>query len=608
MLACLLLVRSLALSSLDRLHADAATQGLAPEDVGQPEAQALAKVVGWAQEIAVDDAAAKAASQCVHAAPGDSADVLLGVAGVARAASDGFDPDSQTLNHLLMLLFEERRIEFLQSQADVSEVIATLAEDFDAVAGFKGMSEGQLEAEVQPPPLTGIRSRYGLSGLAQYYLGLTKAAALGPSALTRALVFAMSFGGGHKSAASAVQGYLNSAGFESETIDTTYDPGFEDPGRQAYATVFNDVIMKNQLYGAQNWIMDLQSRSGPRYAPCSSPKCNTARKHQFRSAVLRRRPSLLVTVYYMELLPILEIAKDLGNLAVIHIATDMDTRMGDIFTPSTFPVYPRFLAGIPFDVDQSIAAAFPLDRKHMFLSGYPVRKEFLEPYSEIKVRAGKAKLAPAGTTVLLVMSGGGGQVVPWPYNLAQHGIGEPLHIIVVAAGNLEVAAQLRRTLSGNVTFPDGRSVLQGEDRNVTVEVATDPDAQLAEAQYLLTAERVASLMDACDVILTKPGGGSTAEVAYRGIPAIFDVSRPLLHWEQFTVDIFKARGRGLSFEGEASLRPTLARALALGRSTSLAEASSGSLLDPGERIPQAARAVLDAPCQNCRPLSSDVSS
>jgi len=59
--------------------------------------------------------------------------------------------------------------------------------------------------------------------------------------------------------------------------------------------------------------------------------------------------------------------------------------------------------------------------------------------------------------------------------------GEPLHIVVVAGANEQLAINLRRYLSHNVSFPDGRVVWQGRDRNVT----------------------------------------------YRGLPAIFDVSHTL---------------------------------------------------------------------------------
>mmetsp|Transcript_24660 Transcript_24660/g.82544 ORF Transcript_24660/g.82544 Transcript_24660/m.82544 type:complete len:636 (-) Transcript_24660:101-2008(-) len=614
MLLFLFLVPCLGFSNVGRFQIDLAL-GTAEADADDDAdadadadidavALALGKVAGWARQLGIDDAAGEAAAAQILDKPASAAQVLLDAAAAARTASDGVDREAQTVNHLLMMLFEERRAHFqgLLVKALPHVVVRTLAEDFDTIEGFKAMTEDHLSKM----NLTNSRgSKYGLSGLVQYYLGLKSASKVGPSDRGKALIFTISYGGGHQTASSAVMEYLGGAGFSAESVDTTYDHEFEDAGMLKGAVWFNDFVLKEQRYAEFN-LWDYSKLShGLRYPPCPSPGCNTDRKHQFRSAVLKHRPDLLVTVYHIELLPILEIAKDLGNLPVIHIATDMDIKMHEVFAPGMYPVYPRFLGGVPFNIDRSWATASPLDRQHLFLSGYPVRSEFLEPFHPVKVAAGRAKLAPAGTKVLLMMTGGGGQDIPWPYKLAEYGIGEPLHIIVVAGSDTKVASSLREAMPGNVTFPDGRIVWQGQDSNVTVEVAIDPKNHNLEKPYLMTAEGIAFLMDASDAILTKPGGGSTAEVAYRGIPAMFDVSRTLLHWEQFTVDIFTDRSRGLGFHGERHLRPTIARAFALGRSTSLAEAPSGGIIHPGKRLARAAKMVLEAPCSNCRVLSTE---
>jgi len=340
-----------------------------------------------------------------------------------------------------------------------------------------------------------------------------------------------------------VRGYLQDGAITAETIDTTYDPEFEDKMVLVGAKLFNDVILKGQWYSVHNALDKLQQMQGPLAKRCISPECDTDRKHQFRLAVLKRRPDLLVTVYHMELMIVLEVAKELGNLPVIHMATDMDIKMGEIFTPKIYPVYPRFLLGVPFHLEKSYKTIPPLPQSLTFLSGYPVRKEFLEPVNTAQVAAEKAKLVPAGTRVLLVMTGGGGQDIPWPYKLAASGIGQPLHIVIIAGGNNSLAGRLRAELPGNVTFPGNRTVWQGADKSVTVEVARDPDNTREDKPYFILGRRLAFLMDAADVVLSKPGGGSTAEIAYRGTPAIFDVQHRLFHWEQFTVDVFEAEDR-----------------------------------------------------------------
>ena len=53
-------------------------------------------------------------------------------------------------------------------------------------------------------------------------------------------------------------------------------------------------------------------------------------------------------------------------------------------------------------------------------------------------------LEPCKWQVVLVMTGGGGQDVPWPEQLATEGIGTPIHVIVVAgrsSGQLFIASK-----------------------------------------------------------------------------------------------------------------------------------------------------------------------
>lgn len=562
----------------------------------------IGKVLAWAEEIstAVSAVAFVSAVKRIRGDPSSAVDVLFDLASSAREVADGIDRDAQIYHHLLMLLLEERRRKFsLFKQLRAAELVEDLARDYGNITDFRQMRDDELEQIV----LHTRGSRHGLADIAAYYQGLARLGKMGKST-KNALIFTCSFGGGHLTAASAVQSYLNSAGFAAEFVDTTYDAEFDDLLVRQSAKTFNEIILKRQLYSAHNAADKMKQLFGPLEAPCPSPVCDSDRKDQFRTSILRRRPDLLITVYHMELLPILGLAKELGNLPLLHIATDLDIKMQEIFNSRMYPVYPRFLTGVPFNIEKSFETVSPLDRQHTFLSGYPVRAEFLEPVDFALVGKEREKLAPPGVKILLVMTGGGGQDIPWPYELAKEGIGEPLHMIVIAGGNTGLVESLRIELSSNITFPDGRTVWQGADSSTTLEVARDPGEDDTENRYYVSSGRLALLMDAADAILTKPGGGSTAEVAYRGIPAIFDKTHALFHWEEFTVEIFEEQGRGVSFTDRASLRPALQRALKLGRSTRLAESADGNILMTGERIAGAAKRVLEADCVKCDVFSS----
>ena len=59
-------------------------------------------------------------------------------------------------------------------------------------------------------------------------------------------------------------------------------------------------------------------------------RCNTERKNRYRSVLLAERPDVIITVFPMDLLLTLEVAKDIGNLPVLHLATDLDTKMYEV--------------------------------------------------------------------------------------------------------------------------------------------------------------------------------------------------------------------------------------------------------------------------------------
>jgi len=302
----------------------------------------------------------------------------------------------------------------------------------------------------------------------------------------------------------------------------------------------------------------------------------------------------------MELLPTLEVAKELGNLPVLHVATDMDIKMKEIFSPSVLPVYPKFLAGIPFDLQESYDTIHPLSKDQTFLSGYPVRAAFLKPVDRDQIAQEKANFVPDGTKVVMVMTGGGGQDLPWPYKLSRKGVGMPLHIVIIAGGNNELAPNLREYLPGNKTFPDGRVVWYGDDSSITVEVAKDPTNTRADKPYYVFEDRLASLMDMSDAVISKPGGGSTAEIAYRGVPAIFDTSSTLFHWEMFTVKVFERANRAITFSDERYLRDAILSAMELGHSQKLAEELPGQIIDTSVNVVQAAERLLQTACAGCK--------
>jgi hypothetical protein len=127
------------------------------------------------------------------------------------------------------------------------------------------------------------------------------------------LVFTCSFGGGHKSASNAVTAYFNDTA-DVQVVDTSKDPEFSENdllkrvggliGRDwDQTTLFNQVILKRQLYGVMNASESLGKNLGQLTAegrqanlpgPSTSPMDkDTLLKRVLRSELLTNCPDLV---------------------------------------------------------------------------------------------------------------------------------------------------------------------------------------------------------------------------------------------------------------------------------------------------------------------------
>jgi UDP-N-acetylglucosamine:LPS N-acetylglucosamine transferase len=196
--------------------------------------------------------------------------------------------------------------------------------------------------------------------------------------------------------------------------------------------------------------------------------------------------------------------------------------------------------------------------------------------------AGLARLwgGPEGK-IVLVMTGGSGQFVEWPEKIARAwipGVKGRIHVIIVAGNNREYVERYDRAYTRKRQPPtvtgdglNGRYLWETQPHGVTLEVATDAANLLwREKPFYVLDKRLAALMDAADCILTKPGGSTTAEVAYRGVPAVYDAVDGLFEWEKFGVDILVKRGHGVKLRSakDADVAKAVADAIKLGRNAS----------------------------------------
>lgn len=369
------------------------------------------------------------------------------------------------------------------------------------------------------------------------------------------LIITCSYGNGHNCSAQAVAHYLGKNGAHVEISDFSTDVllsaqkihnlGNFIGKNWKNADIFN-YILRKQLYLIINrWHeLDLNTRrifgiKGKHGVAQLDPGPGKLNKKLIRLRLLMHMPDQIVTVYHMDLCPVLEIANEMG-LPVIHLPTDVNMKASEPFDER--PSHPHFAMFVPFYHPRVLQTAAPLQDEQLILGGYPVRPEFLNSISKEDVDKVKQKKGiDQDTKVVLMMSGGSGQSVPYPELLANSLTwDQKIHLIIIVGHNYKFAEYLKISL--NKVGP----YYQGSNKNVTIELAKDPATKTPLSPYYIGAQELADLMDLSDAAITKPGGSSVAELLYKGVPSLFDHRKELFYWEEQNVDLVTAIQRGLS--------------------------------------------------------------
>merc|ERR1719321_198353 len=107
---------------------------------------------------------------------------------------------------------------------------------------------------------------------------------------------------------------------------------------------FNTYTLADKHYSIFNAINNTRQWAFGSLASCCSadiaPVCDDNRlnrQNRFRAAILEHAPDLLVTVYHMELLDVLHLSRSMGGLPLLHLGTDMDMKMHEVF--NSMPSY-----------------------------------------------------------------------------------------------------------------------------------------------------------------------------------------------------------------------------------------------------------------------------
>jgi len=326
----------------------------------------------------------------------------------------------------------------------------------------------------------------------------------------KTLILSCSTGQGHCSAAQALQQALEARGAVCETRDALSFLG--DNVSEAITSAFVNIAVNTPrafgfLYAAGEFIRSDKRRS-PVYFANALYAENLRRfleEQEFDAAVcphlfpaealtyLKRRHSLSARCYY--------VSTDYACIPFLE-ETDMDV----VFTPHA-DLSAQF-------VRRGVRA------ERLFPAGIPVQGEYLQHQDQADARA--LLNLPTGVPCYLVMTGGEGcgDAVALTRKLLERLKNRDARIVVLAGRNAALLGALQSRF--------------------------ESDVRVLAVSF---TERVSLYMNACDVLLTKPGGITSTEAAVKGVPM---VHIPTPGVETLNAQFFTERGMSILAPNEDS--------------------------------------------------------
>jgi len=237
------------------------------------------------------------------------------------------------------------------------------------------------------------------------------------------------------------------------------------------------------------------------FAPKLFKQRRRAIERKLHDMLLEEKPDLLISTIPLINYPASQAAKKYGiPFALITLDLDLETWLLDVKKagPDYFPIT------IPFETNlvyrQLLQQRIPLNKIHVV--GPCLRQSFLEEKNVPTIK--KEWNIPLEKKVVMVMMGGAGsrqiqKICKRLFKMNKH-----IHVLACIGRDAKMAQKI--------------AVLK---RHPAVSYTTIPFTQ-----------KIADLIAASDVLITKPGGQITSESIALKIPVIIDNTQPILFWEK----------------------------------------------------------------------------
>ena len=320
------------------------------------------------------------------------------------------------------------------------------------------------------------------------------------------LVFSSKGGGGHASVCRTLDAYLGSE-YEIKVINLFEDVlSSLDPvsmftfGKANGEDLYNLLLHKNSTTFA--------SFLGRTYGPRRMASCHRSIVRLVTKYVKEEAPDMLLSVIPLVNKSLLEVAKNL-SLPFVLLTNDLDARY--YFDGLGKQSYDKCICTIAYDdpkVWEFVKSAHFEDGQ-VRVVGFPVREQFTHTQDIEAIQKEFSLPADKPTVMVLMGAVGSNGLLLFAKRFAR--IKKPVHVIFCVGRNEQMPKKLAK-----IKFPE----------HVTITVVG-------------FTQKVAELMAASDLLLTKTGANSFNEGIAMSVPMLLDRTKKVMQWERYNIEVLK---------------------------------------------------------------------
>lgn len=342
------------------------------------------------------------------------------------------------------------------------------------------------------------------------------------------LILSCQGGGGHMSAATAIQSYLSKHNYEIIILDIMGETfAYLDPVYYITGTYFTGQDIYNFLLRHnKKRLINFFFHFG---CFLINLKKNSLLKG-FQSLFKLYQPDLVISVIplFNEFLTKITIA---NNIPTVIIPTDFDVHTFLKNVSIDKKDFVTIALGIDYPEINSKLCTSSINQAAIEFIGFPIRESFFEQKDHIFIK--KSFNIPVNIPIILLVMGATGSTATLIYIEQLSKISIQFHLIACIGRNNQLAQKIKA-----LTIPPHISLT------------------IIDSTY-----DISNVMAIADICITKPGSVTFAETLYMNIPILLDNTTPALIWEHLNLELLEKYNLGTIIKNYSQIKPVVSNYL-----------------------------------------------